>query len=122
MVRFPSNIQCPFLEVHSLTEKCPHVLTSHLPLARENTSNLKLLLVLCMCKSKMVIDCCFCWKSEGALNVCAEREVANIYFVKGQCWYKFLLRSLVILQVGISIPAWHQMCGKKPQRLLDNKV
>lgn len=49
-----------------------------------------------------------------------------MYFVKGQCWYKFLLRSLVIVQIGICIPVWHQMCGKKAtnsgaRRVLDYK-
>lgn len=32
-------------------------------LSRENTFDLKLLIILmCMCKNKMVVDCSFCWK------------------------------------------------------------
>lgn len=44
--------------------------------------------------------------------MCAGRGAADLYFVKGQWWYKFLLRSLVTVQAGIYIPAWHQMCEK----------
>lgn len=48
---------------------------SHVPLilARENTSDLELLIILLfMCKNKIVVDCCFCWKPEDARNVCRE--------------------------------------------------
>lgn len=64
---------CPFLELafsHGEMPSCSHVL---LILARENTSNLKLLIILlCMCKNQMVVDRCFCWKPEDARNVCWE--------------------------------------------------